>query len=106
MANAVDDDTTGRVLDGIEDSIVTRPDPVRVGRAFQFLGVGRSGVGGEGFDGMLDAGTRFMGQAAELPASRRRVEDRVHGRDDLGIQRSVDFRHRNEPVAPMSFEVG
>ena len=106
VADPVDHHTADLVLNGIEDSIVTNAHPVRVGRAFQFLGVQGSGVGGEDFDRMLDGGTDIMGQAAELSGSRRGVEDRVHGWVGLGLQRGVDLRHRNEPVAPMGFEVG
>jgi len=106
MANSVDDHTADRVLNRIEDSIVTDTEPVRVARALQFLGVRGSGVVCEGFDRILETGTDPMGEAAELSGGRRCVEDRVHGRVALGLQRGVDLRHRDEPVAPMGFEVG
>lgn len=106
MANAVDHHTASLILNRIEDSIVTHAHPVGVGRAFQFLGVHGSGVGREDFDRTLDGGTDLMGHAVALSGGRRRIADRVHGRVGLGLQRGVDLRHRDEPVAPMGFEVG
>ena len=47
-----------------------------------------------------------VGQAAELSGSRRRIEDRVHGRVGLGLQRGVDLRHGEEPVTPMGLQIG
>ena len=105
-ANAVDHHTTALILNRIEDSIFPNANPVRVGRALQLLGVQGSGVVREGFDRTLDWGTNLMGQAAELSGSRRRIEDCVHGRVGLGLQRGVDLRHREESVAPMGLQIG
>ena len=106
MANSVDHYTMDRILNRIEDSVLTHSHPVRIGRTFQFLGVHGSGVGGKGFDRMLDGGTDLMGQTAELSGSRRRIEDRVHGRVGLRLQQGVDLRHREESVAPMGLQIG
>ena len=106
MANPVDHHTVHRVLNRVEDAIISDAHPVGVSCAFQLLGLRGSGGVRQALDRALDRGTNLMGQTVALSSSGRGVEDRVHGPGGLGLEGAVNLRHREEPVAPMGFDVG
>ena len=106
MGDAIDHHASGRVFNGIDDSITTHAEPISIGRAFELFCVRSAWIARERFDCVSDVKDRVTWEMAKLPSRGGRVENVIHGQPGSMRQQGVDFRHRDELVAPMGLEVG